>query len=53
MGREHPVIILDIQCAEVDGCKVAPREEKWLRSRLLQLALYSSGAKHGDDPEES
>jgi len=56
------IIVLNSECAEVGGCQTGSAEEKWLRADLqahpaaCSLAywhkpLFSSGAKHGNDPE--
>jgi acid phosphatase type 7 len=56
------IIVLNSECVEVGGCQAGSAEEKWLRADLqahpaaCTLAywhkpLFSSGAKHGDDPE--
>jgi acid phosphatase type 7 len=56
------IVVLNSECAEVGGCNEGSREEKWLRAELQShpavctLAywhkpLFSSGAKHGNDPE--
>jgi hypothetical protein len=61
LGVWH-IIVLNSECAEVGGCQAGSAEEKWLRADLqahpavCTLAywhkpLFSSGAKHGDDPE--
>jgi hypothetical protein len=61
LGTWH-IIVLNSECREVGGCEQGSREEKWLRSDLqahhavCTLAywhkpLFSSGAKHGNDPE--
>ena len=55
------VIVLNSQCAEVGGCGAGSPQEQWLRLDLkahptkCTLAywhspLFSSGAKHGNDP---
>jgi calcineurin-like phosphoesterase family protein len=55
------VVVLNSECADVGGCNEGSREEKWLRADLQShpatctLAywhkpLFSSGAKHGNDP---
>jgi acid phosphatase type 7 len=61
LGAWH-IIVLNSECAEVGGCQAGSVEEKWLRADLqahphvCTLAyghkpLFSSGAKHGNDPE--
>jgi hypothetical protein len=61
LGAWH-IIVLNSECSEVGGCKTGSVEEKWLRADLqahpsaCTLAywhkpLFSSGAKHGNDPE--
>jgi acid phosphatase type 7 len=61
LGAWH-IIVLNSECSEVGGCQTGSAEEKWLRADLqahpgpCTLAywhkpLFSSGAKHGDDPE--
>jgi acid phosphatase type 7 len=61
LGAWH-IIVLNSECAEVGGCQAGSAEEKWLQSDLSSLTaactlaywhkpLFSSGAKHGDDPE--
>jgi hypothetical protein len=61
LGAWH-VVVLNSECSEVGGCQAGSAEEKWLRADLqahptaCKLAywhkpLFSSGAKHGDDPE--
>jgi acid phosphatase type 7 len=61
LGSWH-IIVLNSECAEVGGCDAASPQGKWLREDLAQhpapctLAyfhkpLFSSGAKHGNDPE--
>lgn len=61
LGAWH-IVVLNSECAEVDGCNSGSAQEKWLRADLQQhpaactLAywhkpLFSSGAKHGNDPE--
>jgi hypothetical protein len=61
LGAWH-IIVLNSECAEVGGCQAGSTQEKWLRTDLqthpaaCTLAywhkpLFSSGAKHGDDPE--
>ena len=61
LGAWH-IIVLNSECSEVGSCKSGSVEEKWLRGDLQShpsvctLAywhkpLFSSGAKHGNDPE--
>ncbi len=61
LGAWH-IVVLNSECAEVGGCNTGSRQEKWLRADLAShraactLAywhkpLFSSGAKHGNDPE--
>jgi hypothetical protein len=61
LGGWH-IVVLNSECAEVGGCQIGSVEEKWLRGDLKShpaactLAywhkpLFSSGAKHGNDPE--
>jgi acid phosphatase type 7 len=61
IGTWH-VVVLNSECAEVKGCQAGSTEEVWLRQDLQShpstctLAywhkpLFSSGAKHGNDPE--
>jgi acid phosphatase type 7 len=61
LGGWH-IVSLNSECIEVGGCNAGSREEKWLRAdlaahpRLCTLAyfhkpLFSSGGKHGPDPE--
>jgi hypothetical protein len=61
LGTWH-IVVLNSECDEVGGCQQGSREEKWLRSDLATHAaacilaywhkpLFSSGAKHGNDPE--
>lgn len=61
LGAWH-VIVLNSECGEVGGCGAGSREEKWLRADLaahpaactvayFHKPLFSSGAKHGNDPE--
>jgi hypothetical protein len=60
LGGWH-IIVLNSECAEVGGCDTASPQGQWLREDLAQhpvtctLAyfhkpLFSSGAKHGNDP---
>ena len=61
LGTWH-IIVLNSECVEVGGCQQGSREEKWLISDLAahpsrcilsywHKPLFSSGAKHGNDPE--
>jgi hypothetical protein len=61
LGAWH-IIVLNSECNEVGGCGAGSREEKWLRADLaahpaactlsyFHKPLFSSGAKHGNDPE--
>ncbi|MGH9431903.1 MAG: metallophosphoesterase family protein [Terriglobia bacterium] len=61
LGGWH-VIVLNSVCSEVGGCNAGSPEERWLRQDLAthptactvtywHHPLFSSGAKHGDDPE--
>ena len=61
LGTWH-IIVLNSECDEVGGCQQGSREEKWLSSDLdahpahcvlayWHKPLFSSGAKHGNDPE--
>jgi acid phosphatase type 7 len=61
LGDWH-IIVLNSECEQVGGCQAGSNEEKWLREDLgshhaaCTLAywhkpLFSSGAKHGNDPE--
>jgi hypothetical protein len=61
LGTWH-IIVLNSECDEVGGCQQGSREEKWLGSDLdahpahcilayWHKPLFSSGAKHGNDPE--
>jgi hypothetical protein len=61
LGAWH-IIVLNSECAEVGGCDAASPQGQWLQQDLKQhpttcaLAyfhkpLFSSGAKHGNDPE--
>src|SRR5208282_2522416 len=56
------IIVLNSECSDVGGCGAGSAQEKWLRQDLKDhvtkctLAywhkpLFSSGAKHGNDPE--
>ncbi|HZC65246.1 MAG TPA: metallophosphoesterase [Candidatus Dormibacteraeota bacterium] len=61
LGAWH-IVVLNSECKEVGGCNAGSRQEKWLRADLaahpaactlayFHKPLFSSGAKHGDDPE--
>jgi calcineurin-like phosphoesterase family protein len=61
LGAWH-VIVLNSECVEVGGCQAGSAQEKWLRADLSaqpaactisywHKPLFSSGAKHGNDPE--
>ena len=61
LGAWH-ILSLNSECVEVGGCGAGSREEKWLRADLaahsnactlayFHKPLFSSGGKHGDDPE--
>ena len=61
LGGWH-IVALNSECAEVGGCDAASPQAQWLKQDLAQhtktctLAyfhkpLFSSGAKHGNDPE--
>jgi hypothetical protein len=61
LGTWH-IIVLNSECLEIGGCQSGSVEEQWLSADLRQhpsvctLAywhkpLFSSGAKHGNDPE--
>jgi hypothetical protein len=61
LGTWH-IVVLNSECAEVGGCNAGSRQEKWLRGDLAahpaactlaywHKPLFSSGGKHGDDPE--
>jgi hypothetical protein len=56
------IVVLNSECADVGGCGAGSAQEKWLRQDMkdhpakCSLAywhkpLFSSGAKHGNDPE--
>jgi hypothetical protein len=56
------IIALNSECDQIGGCQAGSSEEKWLREDLKEhpaactLAywhkpLFSSGAKHGNDPQ--
>ena len=61
LGGWH-IVVLNSECAEVGGCEAVSPQGKWLQQDLEQHAktctlayfhkpLFSSGAKHGNDPE--
>jgi ABC-type transport system involved in cytochrome c biogenesis ATPase subunit len=61
LGEWH-IIVLNSECADVEGCNAGSAQDLWLRQDLkahpaaCTLAywhkpLFSSGAAHGDDPE--
>jgi acid phosphatase type 7 len=61
LGSWH-IVVLNSECEEVGGCNTGSRQEKWLREDLaahpaactlayFHKPLFSSGAKHGNDPE--
>ena len=61
LGGWH-IVVLNSECVEVGGCQAGSAQERWLRADLqahpaaCKLAywhkpLFSSGAKHGNDPE--
>jgi hypothetical protein len=61
LGTWH-IIVLNSECTEVGGCQTGSAQEKWLRADLQAHSaacvaaywhkpLFSSGAKHGNDPE--
>jgi hypothetical protein len=61
LGAWH-IIVLNSECREVGGCDAASPQGLWLRQDLAQHSvactlayfhkpLFSSGAKHGNDPE--
>lgn len=61
LGTWH-IIVLNSECQEIGGCQSGSVEEQWLSEDLREhpsvctLAywhkpLFSSGAKHGNDPE--
>jgi acid phosphatase type 7 len=56
------IIVLNSECADVGGCGAGSVQEQWLRQDLKDHSakcalaywhkpLFSSGAKHGNDPE--
>ena len=61
LGTWH-IIVLNSECTEVGGCQTGSAQEKWLRADLQahpaaciaaywHKPLFSSGARHGNDPE--
>jgi acid phosphatase type 7 len=61
LGAWH-VVVLNSECDQVGGCQAGSVEEGWLRGDLAahpsactlaywHKPLFSSGAKHGNDPE--
>jgi hypothetical protein len=61
LGTWH-IIVLNSECTDVGGCSAGSPEEKWLRADLAahpvvctlaywHKPLFSSGDKHGNDPE--
>jgi hypothetical protein len=61
LGEWH-IVVLNSECAEVGGCGRGSAQEQWLRQDLTahpakctlaywHKPLFSSGAKHGNDPE--
>jgi acid phosphatase type 7 len=61
LGAWH-IVVLNSECAEVGGCEAASPEGQWLKQDLADHAakctlaywhkpLFSSGEKHGNDPE--
>jgi len=61
LGAWH-IIALNSQCVEVGGCNAASPQGQWLKRDLEQhstgctlaywhIPLFSSGGKHGNDPE--
>jgi hypothetical protein len=61
LGSWH-IVSLNSECEEVGGCQAGSRQERWLRADLaahsvactlayFHKPLFSSGGKHGDDPE--
>lgn len=61
LGSWH-VVVLNSECDEVGGCDAASPQVAWLKKDLAQHAvpctvayfhkpLFSSGGKHGNDPE--
>jgi hypothetical protein len=61
LGSWH-IVVLNSECAEVDGCEAGSPQEKWLRTDLaahpsgctlayFHKPRFSSGLTHGNDPE--
>jgi acid phosphatase type 7 len=61
LGAWH-IVVLNSECKEVGGCDAASPEGQWLKQDLAEHAakctlaywhkpLFSSGEKHGNDPE--
>jgi acid phosphatase type 7 len=61
LGSWH-IIVLNSECKDVGGCDAGSRQENWLRADLAahpvvctlaywHKPLFSSGDKHGNDPE--
>jgi len=61
LGAWH-IVVLNSECVEVGGCDAVSPQGQWLRQDLAQQAepctlayfhkpLFSSGGKHGNDPE--
>jgi hypothetical protein len=61
LGDWH-IVVLNSQCAEVGGCGAGSAQEQWVRQDLKahparctlsywHSPLFSSGTKHGNDPE--
>ncbi|HYL64943.1 MAG TPA: metallophosphoesterase [Candidatus Methylomirabilis sp.] len=61
LGSWH-IVVLNSECKDVGGCNAGSPQEKWLRADLAahpvactlaywHKPLFSSGAKHGNDPE--
>jgi calcineurin-like phosphoesterase family protein len=61
LGAWH-IIVLNSECEDVGGCGAGSPEEAWLRADLIahpvpctlaywHKPLFSSGGKHGNDPE--
>jgi hypothetical protein len=61
LGKWH-IIVINSECQDVGGCEFGSPQEKWLRIDLaahpvactlayFHKPLFSSGGKHGNDPE--
>jgi len=61
LGSWH-IVALNSECEAIGGCNAGSQQEKWLRADLaahpaactlayFHKPLFSSGGKHGDDPE--